>query len=132
MLNAKPFAIIIPKSQDETVMDVERNSILIRTKGTKVGIAPERSRTFPRFLFTSCIFFLMIVVWAIIFGQIRRGDFLCQTIFVQFTDDVTADLAPFTGVYDIGCSDCSRVDYVEARLGMVSSTYSQTAKFDYW
>ena len=132
VLNAKPFSIVIPRSEDTNVKDSARGSILIRTKGTKVGISQERSRTFPRFFFTSFLFFIMIAAWGVVFSWIRRGEFLCQRVFVQFTDDATADLAPFTGIYNISCPDCRRVDYVEAKREMQSSKYSQTAKFDYW
>ena len=137
VLNAKPFSIILPKSRDDNINKFNRSSI-IRSEGTKVGLSQERHRTFPRLLFTSSLFFGMIIGWAIIFNWIRQGEFLCETIFVQFPDDATPDLAPFSGLYDRGCSDqvgnCRRVKYAEATRGINrhSSNLNHTAKFAYW
>ena len=134
VLNAKPFSVVLPKSQNQIVNKLDRTSI-IRSEGTKLGISRERRRTFPRLLFTASLFFGMISGWAIIFTWIRKGEFLCQTIFVQFTDDSTADLAPFTGLYDVGCSDqvgnCRRAKYGESQRGM-QWNISDSAKFAYW
>ena len=137
VLNSKPASIVLAMpTEDEDGEIVKRHSI-VRSESTRQGIFPERIRKFPRLLFTGTLFLIMIVGWAIVFSWIRDGEFLCQTIYVQFTDDSTADLAPFTGLYDIGCSDqvsgCRRVKYGEApRSKNLSNTFSDTAKFAYW
>ena len=139
VLQAKPSNVVLTSPETEVqglVPDKHKTrSALYRSESTRLGIAQERQRHFPRLLFTASLFAIMMIGWAIIFNWVRQGEFLCQTIFVQFTDDVTADLAPFTGLYDIGCSDqvpnCRRMKYGESKHGM-HGNFSDTAKFAYW
>lgn len=146
VLNAKAPALVLTMNDDDD--DEDSNiEVLKRKKRSKrrlsvktesssrhqpaQGLTYKKSRRFPRFGFTLGLFFLMLAGWGIIFHRIRSGDFLCQTIFVQFSDDFNPDLAPFSGLYDIGCSDqeygCRRAEYKEVGHG----SFTGTAKFAY-
>ncbi|CAJ1933061.1 unnamed protein product [Cylindrotheca closterium] len=125
VLNAKPFSIVLSERDDGSTKE-RRFSVRSSATGQK------RQRRFPRLLFTTSLFVIMLIGWGIIFSWIRDGEFLCQTVFVQFADLANPDLAPFTGLYDIGCSDqvsgCRRAKYGESAHGD-NHNFSDTAKF---
>lgn len=74
-----------------------------------------------RFQFLVLIFLLEFCGWAYILYQQKIGAYLCQTIFVQFEDDILPEMAAFSGLYEfeyfnLGCNDeasCARGQYLE-------------------
>lgn len=154
VLNAEPSNIILsmPENDDGnnkrggSMLFKSGRTTLIRSESTRRGISNARQRSFPRLIFTLSLFGILMTGWAVIFHWIRDAEFLCQTIYVQFTDDATPDLAPFSGLYEVGCSDqvsgCRRVKYGESPDLMIEEgddhtlnvhgNFSDTAKFAYW
>jgi hypothetical protein len=123
VLNAKAPALILTMNKDKNARKKRHLSVRTETESSR---AIRKHKRFPRFGFTLALFLLMLVGWAIIFQKISSGEFLCQTVFVQFGDDFNADLAPFSGLYDIGYSG-RRAEYGEVGHG----GYAGTAKFAY-
>eukprot|EP00526_Cylindrotheca_closterium_P003066 CAMPEP_0113602058 /NCGR_PEP_ID=MMETSP0017_2-20120614/554_1 /TAXON_ID=2856 /ORGANISM="Cylindrotheca closterium" /LENGTH=1493 /DNA_ID=CAMNT_0000510381 /DNA_START=144 /DNA_END=4625 /DNA_ORIENTATION=- /assembly_acc=CAM_ASM_000147 len=136
ILNAKPSAVVlaIPENDDGSKAG-RRFSVRSGSVGLDSTTLPtKKRRRFPRLLFTTSLFVILMIGWGIIFRWIRDGEFLCGTVFVQFSDDSNPDLAPFTGLYDIGCSDqvsgCRRAKYGESKRGTYGN-FSDSAKFAY-
>eukprot|EP00980_Cylindrotheca_fusiformis_P025093 scaffold13034_cov119-Cylindrotheca_fusiformis.AAC.7 len=142
VLNANAPALVLTLNDDPPEEDEDNNSKRRKRSKHRLSVRSQSSRElqsiqeaakrasnqwrFPRFGFTLSLFFLMLVGWAFIFYKIKSGDFLCQTIYVQFSDDFNPDLAPFSGLYDVGCSNeeynCRRAQYTEVGHGGVSGT----------
>jgi len=53
-----------------------------------------------RTVFLPLLFAYMLVAWGVISAKQERGDYLPQTIFVQFGDEQIPDLAFFSGIYE--------------------------------
>jgi hypothetical protein len=86
---------------------------------------------FPRFLFLCFLYLGLLVGWAFIFYRQKTGYYLCQTVYVQFNDELGTELAFFSGLYNFRCPGdqkiCTRGEYVEEGHG----SFTETAKFGF-
>ena len=78
-----------------------------------------------RLPFLVLFFLIELTGWAYYFYQQLTGAYLCQTIFVQFHDEVLPEMATFSGLYDYTSGQvlnfrcdgaCTRGQYIESSI----------------